>query len=210
MKEPSVPDTQQQPEDWGRGDWMQTYTGKAFYALNPTLDSIDIADIAHALGMLCRYGGHVRQFYSVAEHCVLMSHAVAPENALWALLHDSTEAYMGDLIRPIKRRMPAYAEAERDLMLAICQRFGLDWDQPAEIKEADTRILLDERAVLLGPSPQRWGIDIESVQPLGVTLQCWAPEDAAWQYLERFRELTSAEAGQRPITESDSQGEDHG
>lgn len=178
-------------QDWGRGDWMQTFTGKAFYALSPTLDSIDIEDIAHALSMLCRYGGHCTAFYSVAEHCVLMSYAVSPENALWALLHDSTEAYMGDLIRPIKRQMPAYAEAEADLMLAICQKFGLDWPQPAEVKEADTRILLDEREVLLGPSPQKWGESIETAEPLGITIYGWSPAEACYRYRERFRELSA-------------------
>lgn len=89
--------------DKRRGDWMMTYSGRAFWPLDPRADEIDPLDIAHALSMLCRYGGHVRRFYSVAEHCVLMSHAVAPEHALWALLHDATEAYMVDLPRPINR-----------------------------------------------------------------------------------------------------------
>lgn len=56
-----------------RGDWMQTYTGRRFYPLDPRPDEIDPEDIAHALSLLCRYGGHVDRFYSVAEHCVLMS-----------------------------------------------------------------------------------------------------------------------------------------
>src|SRR5438128_12538670 len=87
--------------DWLRGDWMQTYTGRAFYPLDPRLDDICIEDIAHALSMLCRYGGQCQEFYSVAEHSVLMSYAVNPQHALWALLHDATESYMGDLIRPL-------------------------------------------------------------------------------------------------------------
>jgi hypothetical protein len=86
-----------------RGDWMQTFTGRAFYPLDPRPEDIDPVDIAHALSLICRYGGHSSRFYSVAEHCVLMSHAVAPEHALWALLHDATEAYLGDMIRPLKR-----------------------------------------------------------------------------------------------------------
>jgi hypothetical protein len=171
-----------------RGDWMQTVSGVAFYPLDPRPDEVHIEDIAHALSMLCRYGGHTRRFYSVAEHCVLMSRAVAPEHALWALLHDATEAYMGDLIRPLKRQMPAYAEAEGDLMLVICHRFGLDYFEPAEVKAADTRILRDERAVLLGEPPQPW-LAIENVQPLGVEVEGWAPDRARGEYLVRFHEL---------------------
>src|SRR4051812_20612492 len=92
--------------DWLRGDWMQTYTGRAFWPLDAQPEDVDPLDIAAALSMLCRYGGHVSRFYSVAEHCLLMSEAVAPEHALWALLHDATEAYMGDMVRPLKRQMP--------------------------------------------------------------------------------------------------------
>lgn len=178
--------------DWGRGDWMQTYTGRPFYALQPRLDDIVIEDIAHALAMLCRYGGHCHRFYSVAEHSVLMSRAVTPDNALWALLHDATEAYMGDLIRPLKRALPAYEDAEWHLMDLICTRFDLDTECPPEVKAADTRILLDERAVLLGPSPQRWGEYIETSQSLGVTITGWTPAQAEAEYLHRFHQLRAS------------------
>jgi 5'-nucleotidase len=173
-----------------RGDWMQTYTGKAFYPMAPHYEEVDPKDIAHALSMLCRYGGHVNWFYSVAEHCVRMSYAVSPENALWALLHDATEAYMGDMIRPLKRSMPAYVEAEDRLMQAICDRFGLDHEMPVEVHEADSRILHDERAALLGPSLQPWNDALEALKPLGVTVTGWIPPLAEYEYLNRFYELT--------------------
>lgn len=172
-----------------RGDWMQTFTGRAFFPMDPRPDDVDILDIAHGLSLLCRYNGHVRRFYSVAEHCVLMSHAVSPENALWALLHDATEAYVGDMIRPLKRQMPDYAAAEDAVMAAICFRFGLDYTCPPEIKAADTRILRDEREALLGPSPLPW-LSVEEVEPLGVFITPWGPERAEWEYLERFTVLT--------------------
>jgi len=60
-------------------DWIQTYTGKPFWILEPHADDIDIVDIAHALSMLCRYNGHTKRFYSVAEHCYLLSFAVPYE-----------------------------------------------------------------------------------------------------------------------------------
>lgn len=173
-----------------KGDWMQTFTGQAFYPLDPRPEEVDPRDIAHALSMICRYGGHTNRFYSVAEHCVLMSYAVAPENALWALLHDATEAYVVDLIRPIKRFMPDYRVMEAGVALAICEHFGIPAECPAEVKEADSRILLDEREVMLSTPPQSWG-SIEGVSPLGVSVAGWSPSEAEVEYWARLMDLTS-------------------
>lgn len=172
------------------GDWLQTYTGRAFWPLDPRPEEVDPVDIAHALGMICRYAGHVRSYYSVAEHCVLMSRAVTPRHALWALLHDATEAYLLDLPRPVKYAIPQYREIEDQLMAVICRRFALDPVPPAEIKEADTRILVDERHALLGPPPLPWK-STENVAALGVTIRCWTPAQAAAAWLDRFTELTA-------------------
>jgi hypothetical protein len=186
--------TTEPSSDWGRGAWMQTFTGRQFYPLAPQVDDIDPVDIAHALSLICRYGGHTTRFYSVAEHCVLMSHAVAPEHALWALLHDATEAYVGDMVRPLKYHMPAYQEAEERVLRAIEVRFGLRHPDeiptgiPAAVKEADNRILLDERAALLGPAPERWAA--EHLQPLGVRIRGHVPAMAKIMYADRLRELT--------------------
>ena len=73
--------------------WIQTYSGKKFWLDPPMWDQIDIIDIAHALSMTCRYGGHSKFFYSVAQHCCLMSRLVPKRLALAALLHDAVEAY---------------------------------------------------------------------------------------------------------------------
>jgi hypothetical protein len=179
-----------------RGDWMQTFTGRAFYPMAPYPQDVDPIDIAHALSLICRYGGHVKVFYSVAEHCVLMSYAVAPENALWALLHDATEAYVGDMIRPLKRMMPAYRAAEDRLADVIADRFGIPRICPDEVKRADLRILHDERDVLMVDPPQSWG-SLDGLTPLGVDVMGWAPEYAERQYLDRLRELTSHEGAWR-------------
>lgn len=173
-----------------RGAWMQTFTGLSFYILDPRVDDIDPVDIAHALGMLCRYGGHTSVFYSVAEHCVLMSYAVAPEHALSALLHDATEAYVSDMIRPLKQVMPEYRKVEDRLALVICDRFGIGRVCPAEVKEADLRILQDERAVLMSRSHQPWA-SLEGVAPLGVRVEGWSPAQAKARYLRRLSELTA-------------------
>lgn len=181
-----------------RGDWMQTFTGRAFYPLDPRVDDIVPADISHALSLICRYGGHTLRFYSVAEHCVLMSHAVRPENALWALLHDATEAYVGDMIRPLKGSMPAYRAAENRLMAVICERFGIADDCPAEVKLADTRILHDERDALMAPSHRPW-TSLNDFKPLGVTVEGWQPSEAEFMYLNRLNELLSTTTSPKPV-----------
>ena len=172
---------------WLRGDWMQVYSGRRFYPLDPRPDEIDAADIAHALSLLCRYGGHVDRFYSVAEHCVLMSEAVAPEHALAALLHDATEAYVVDVPRPLKRQLAGYREIEAAVWRAICLRFGLVGDLPAEVHEADNRILLTERDALMSRTRHPW--EQEGLVPLPVTITGWSPGHAEGRYLARLARL---------------------
>jgi hypothetical protein len=171
---------------------MQTYTGRRFYPLDPRPDEIDPVDIAHALSLLCRYGGHVDRFYSVAEHCLLMSRAVAPEAALAALLHDATEAYICDVPRPLKRQLVGYADIEQRVWIAIARRFGVGLRLPIEVTEADNRILLTERAALM-PRAERWGIDDE-FEPLPVRIVGDHPLNAERLYLDRLEELLEVRA----------------
>ncbi len=171
-----------------RGGWMQTYSGRRFYPLDPRPDEIEPEDIAHALSLLCRFGGHVDRFYSVAEHCVLMSQAVAPEHALAALLHDATEAYVVDVPAPLKRCLSDYLEIEGGVWLAITSRFGVSRRLPREVMEADQRILLTERAALMSRA-ERWSQD-DDYRPLPVVVMGWRPEMAERQYRWRFAKLT--------------------
>src|SRR5699024_9817293 len=170
-----------------RGHWMQTFTGRQFFPMNPRPEEVHAADIAHALSMQCRYNGHVRRFYSVAEHCVHLSYAVGEDNALWALLHDATEAYVGDMVAPLTRHMSTYRETEDRVSAAIAEPFGLDPEMPQEVRTADRRILLDERAALMTPAPADWGLD--QLEPLGVQIMAWPPHEARRHYLNRLHEL---------------------
>lgn len=173
-----------------RGDWMQTWTGGRFYPLDPRPEDIDPAEIAHALSLLCRYGGHVDRFYSVAEHCVLMSQAVAPENALAALLHDATEAYVVDVPRPLKRYLANYKDIEAAVWRAIVKRFGLSGADPlpAEVDAADNRIILTERDALMPRVTRPWFQDGRYL-PLPVMIWGWPPKTAERLYLMRLAEL---------------------
>jgi 5'-nucleotidase len=174
-----------------RGPCIQTYSGKDFYLLDPKPLDVDLETIAHALSLLCRYGGHVRHFYSVAEHCVLMSHVVPEEHALAALLHDAAEAYVVDVPTPLKRLLIGYASIEANVLRAIGGRYGVVLDPlPPAVKDVDLRIVLDERRALMGPPASPWAMDSRGLEPLGVHVRGLKPRFAEGLYLDRFMELT--------------------
>lgn len=171
-----------------QGDWMQTSDGGQFWPLDPKPSEIRIEVIAHALAMQCRYAGHCIRFYSVAEHCVHMARAVSKPNKLWALLHDASEAYLTDVIRPLKPHLPGYYEAEKRVMDAVIDRFGLASVMPSEVKNADNRILVDERTQNMVQTPHEWVSD--GLEPLGVDLMFWPPDAAKMKFLSCFRTIT--------------------
>lgn len=179
--------------DWLSASWMQTYTGIAFRPWadhEEMVDLIDPRDIAHALSQVCRYGGHTRRFYSVAEHGVLISRAVPEEDRPWGLMHDAAEAYLGDMVRPVKIGLQEYRDLEGRVLLAIASRFGLNmFGYPQTVKDADNRILLDERVELLTPPPQSWDTSIEDLEPLGCEVLGWYPPVAELEFLQRMLEL---------------------
>ena len=111
---------------YGDGPFIRTWSGLRINVFDPQPDQICIEDIAHGLAMRCRFGGHTMSFHSVAEHCVFMCDMVPGHLKLQALLHDASEAYIGDMPTPIKRQLPDYLMLEGTLMTAIGERFGFD------------------------------------------------------------------------------------
>ena len=169
------------------GEWMQTHTGVMFYPLDARVGDINPIDIAHALGMTCRYSGHTAHFYSVAEHSVHVSYNVPKEYALWGLLHDATEAYLTDMPRPIKRSMPSYRVAERGLMNVICEKFGLPKLMPKEVKKADRAMLATEQSQVM--RVQIPWYDMPEPPLDNVTIRFWSPIVAAGRFACRLDEL---------------------
>lgn len=188
--------------------WIQTYTGRAFDLLDPRPEQIDALDIAHALSNLCRFTGHVREFYSVAQHSCLVAEIArdlwdGPQPCpavvcLAALLHDAAEAYIGDVSTPLKRALRGegtvseYDAIEHRITSAIDLRFGV-LGSPARIrmaanfiKRADLIALATEHAQLFtGPPPRSWGIELPQPWPYKITP--WAPAVAQVQFLQAFR-----------------------
>ncbi len=131
-------------ENLWEADKIRTFTGIYINPFDATPEQINIQDIAHALANIPRFGGHPKRFLSVAEHC-LYCYAWAPDAfKLEALLHDASEAYLLDIPRPIKNRLPGYKEAEERLMGVIAQALSLVYPMPAIIKDIDNQALVFE------------------------------------------------------------------
>jgi 5'-deoxynucleotidase YfbR-like HD superfamily hydrolase len=168
-----------------KGDWFQTYTGKKFYPFDPRAEDVDIADIARSLSLQCRFNGHTTQFYSVAQHSIHVAHVFGKlakgtsfsssnQAHLCALLHDATEAYVGDLIRPIKINMPQYQDMEEEVWHCILEAFDLleIWEHfPIKplVKKADNILLMTERRDILPEGPagdkNKWFGDEMGIEP---------------------------------------------
>lgn len=169
------------------GNWMQTFTGRQFWPLDPRPEEIDIDDIAVALSRACRYAGHCERFYSVAEHSVLVSQVVPPSDALAGLLHDATEAYLVDIPRPIKPFLVGYKDIEHRLWEVIAERFDVLPELPASVKTADNAVLLAEQQQILKPPPAPWCVPGD---PADVIIRCLPPSEAERLFRMRFAEVT--------------------
>lgn len=167
--------------------WIETYTGRHFYFLNPEQDQIAIEDIAHSLAFTCRYTGHSNRFYSVAEHSILVSYLAS--DPLAGLLHDASEAYITDIASPIKPYLSNYKELEDMLMARIAKRFGFDYPLDEDIKDCDNTQLKTEAKHLLRSGGYPWAHLYPTKRPHGITPNCWSPEEAEKKFLERFEEV---------------------
>lgn len=191
-------------DDSGRcGDWFLSFKGNRIWPFDMRPGDIDIEEIAHALGNICRFGGHVPAgFYSVAQHSVHVAEALADEPLSIrqvGLLHDATEAYCGDMIRPIKRSLPEYRAMEDGIWAAIAGRFDLELSIPQAVKEADARMLQTERRDLLAPHPWKWTnaqANPDYPLPYDFKVEPWSPREAADLFLAAFEEM-DLEDGER-------------
>lgn len=165
----------------------QTFTGKIIDPYDVRPEDVDVLDVAHQLAMECRWGGTVQRFMSVAEHSVRVSRACDPADAKWGLLHDASEAYLGDVRKPIKEcgDFEAYRAAEARCMAAVCARFGLDPREPESVRRADHVLALTEGRDLVHHAPRPKA----GAAPLSGTIVPWDWEEARDRFLARFAEL---------------------
>jgi hypothetical protein len=168
--------------------WIQTFTGKQFYPLNPEESEYCIEDIAHALSNICRFTGHCHQFYSVAQHSVLVSELLSPELALAGLLHDASEAYITDIARPLKHlpEFEGYRRIEKRTEDAIFKIFGVVNGHHPDIKGMDALLLRNE-AKCLGLLRPVW--HHYSLPDLGLNIKPVLPKVAEEAFLSRWNAI---------------------
>lgn len=193
--------------------WMQTKTGRKFDLTNVHPIEVDIEDIAHALSMQCRFNGHTHKFLSVAEHSVnvmaLMPRTMSIDGRLAALLHDAPEAYVGDLISPIKEAMPEFKRIEARVEQAIERRFNFTatYDEAVLIKRADLFMAWIEGKNLLNNSAlvNEWNLptDIEhwfDEAKATSHLYCLSPQEAKEQFYITFESLMRERRAMQQVT----------
>lgn len=178
------------------GPFIQTLSGRRVNPLDATPEDIDAGDIARALSNLCRFGGHSRWFYSVAQHSVIVcdlleERGATPDELMAALLHDAAEAYLGDLPHPIKHRSElgaAFRVAEKRLEAVINARFALP-DATARIKPLDRALLATERKVF---SEVAWNWpELDGVEALDIEIEPWGPDVALDEFTRRYERIAA-------------------
>lgn len=174
---------------------IYTSGGEYFHFDRMNTASVTIEAIAHALGNLCRFTGHVREFYSVAEHSVHCSHLVPEEFALEALLHDGHEALVGDMASPLKWQLPHYAMIEEEVERSLRYDFGLPLKMSPEVKLADMMMLRHEKVHALGCSDE-WPVLDGVPETDKVELRFWTPSEARAAFMTRFNEITTRNISQ--------------
>lgn len=128
---------------------MQTHSGRIVDLSRFCEEDICISDICHALSQIIRFTGHAHAPYTVAQHSLLVAEIAPPEHRLWALLHDASEAYLGDVASPLKTLLPEYRSLEEQFQKVIAGRFDLPWPMPDAVKHADRVALMNEKRDLL-------------------------------------------------------------
>jgi len=171
------------------GPMVELFSGCCVDLSNLDASQVSILDVAHSLAHICRFTGHSRKFYSVAEHSVIGSYQCEPEAAYDMLMHDVTEALIGDVSTPLKSLLPEYRLLERELTWRLSEQFRFHYPFSPLVRESDLRMLATEREQLLKPSRQQWAC-LENVKPYPVTLEGWPPERAKQEFIDRYLDLT--------------------
>lgn len=175
---------------------ITTISGRFFDILKPEEYDFDIDEIATSLANLCRYTGHVNRFYSVAEHSVCVSRLVPDSHALCGLLHDASEAYLGDVSSPLKKLLPEYKAIEERVEAAIARHFAIPFPYPEEVHKADKRMYWNERKSVAdnGIKDELWHQELGAARKVNAVGM--APHMAKRMFLARYRELTGGKSSQ--------------
>ena len=177
-------------------DWLMLSDGSKFWPIDPNKEDVNIKVIASGLSRTCRFAGHIRddvEFYSVAQHSVIVSQQVSKENALIGLIHDAVEGIgFCDIPTPLKPYLTNYKHLEYGCYKVIAAKFGLPSEIPNEVKVVDVKVLLTEKRDLLAKCEDLWAQEKTHTpyEHFKIT-DCWLPFRAKKEFLKRFYELTN-------------------
>lgn len=163
-------------------------SGEHYHYLEPDPRVVNIEVIAASLSKQCRFSGHTRRFYSVAEHCYWASRVVARGHELAALLHDAAEAFVVDVPTPLKMLLPDYRVIEDRAHDVVAKVFGVTWTP--EVKQADLVMLATEKRDLM-PETAPWA-HLEGIDPMARSIDFMSGNPIVWErrFINRFKELT--------------------
>lgn len=167
---------------------IQLKSGMYFDYLDPQPQHFTIEDIADALSKICRFGGHTSKFYSVAEHSIRVSQNVRSEFMRQALMHDAAEAFIGDVVYPMKCLFPTIKMLEHQIQKIIFDKYGIDYPISPEVKIVDLRMLATERQQLLTEQEREWPVLLKA-EPYHFRLHQCEPSAAAEWFNRAAREL---------------------
>lgn len=180
----------QVPDTFGCiGNTIKVASGHYVDLGDPDPRTIDLRSIAAALSKICRFGGHCPKFYSVAEHCVhatmLARHeGLVGESLIAVLLHDAAEAYIGDMVKPLKVAIPQFAEVERRIEAAIEQQFKIEFAKwETVIKRYDRAMLKAEKTSMWPNDAEAWA-GFSEIEDRHLLLEYWDPSTAERKFLE--------------------------
>lgn len=154
--------------------WITTATGKRFYFMEPFESIVDIGDVAHALSNICRFGGHCHQFYSVAQHSILCFRIASDEFKYEALMHDSSETYLGDIPSPLKwclKEGTVWPQIQCSVEQCVATTFGFPYPMSGQVHHIDYVAVAAEALVLLPTDLADW-----NVQGYAEEAKMWVPE----------------------------------
>ena len=173
---------------------IRLYSGKYLDLADPRPEDFTLADVARGLSHVCRFGGQVERFYSVAEHSyhcayLALTDGRGPSVALACLMHDAAEAFVGDIVKPLKVMLRGYDEVEKAVERAIARKWGIDFDIAAGVvKEIDRSMLIAERRALFSSDKVKWTGE-DTVRKVHVNIGCWDPDLAMRLFIQQAKEL---------------------
>jgi|GEM_PF-1202256 len=170
---------------------IHTYSGIAFDLRNPEPAMVHLDDIIHSLSLMNRFNGAALFPYSVAQHSLHVAELLPPELRLEGLLHDAAEAYIGDMVSPLKQVMPEYKAVEARISALVAEVFGLAYPEPHLVKQADLAVLAAEREQVLGPSYGPWFKNFPEPAPISIQPCDWL------QVKARFGQALQTEISKR-------------